>query len=497
MKENATKRFINACKIFLLKQGLNDLRAYGRGIGVEQPTAKKKQELIEDIIGVLTGKIVPIEVSKRGAPVKNASVSAEFMAGIEPIKLNFLNELNEENGVTLPTAMDGGKDFILKKPKKNSPSTLVFEDETQEADEYFAPIYKGQVTDFNGVLHLIPLDFQDGGETIILPNRFVKEQDIRKGDVISCRAKKKDDVLVVTAVLTINELVVNSFTRGDFNKDEIIYPTQPLSFVKEGRKNSVVGKYMQWFAPICKGQRACIVAPPKAGKTTVLYDVLKSIKACNDNVYPMVLLVDQSPETVSKFRAIAPKDSFIYTTYEDEPDRQVFAGDFILERAKRYTECGKHVVLLIDSLNTLATAFNETDASVGGKTLACGLERKTVHYIKKFFGASRAFVDGGSLTIIATLSSSTGSPADDVIVGEISNIANAEIGLDLQLAMKRCYPALNPTRTHVTSDTNDEFNRLDKLLRPTFLEKHGAEDLLKGLETVETYEEMFGYLSQR
>ena len=497
MKEKATTKFFNNCKICLLKQSLNDLRVYGRGIGVRQPTIKKKQELIEDIIGVLSGAIVPIEVSKRGAPVKNTSINREFLVEIERIKLTYLNELNEENGASLSMLETPTKDFIIKKPKKESPATLVFEDEAQESDEYFAPIYKGQVVDFNGVMHLLPLDFQTGGETTIIPTRLLKEQDIRVGDVVSCRAKKKDGALIATAILTVNDLVLNSFSRGNFNKDEIVYPTNPLSFIKAGRKNSVFGKYMHWFAPVCKGQRACIVAPPKSGKTTVLLDVLKSVKACNDDVYPMVLLVDQSPETVSKFRTVAPKDSFVYTTYEDDPERQVFAGEFVLERAKRYAECGKNVVLFIDSLNTLASAFNETEASSGGKTLACGLERKTVHYIKKFFGASRAFTSGGSLTIIATLASSTGSPADDVIVGEISGIANAEIALDMQLAMKRCYPALSPTRTHVTNDGNEEFDKLDRSLRQSFLIKYSAEDLLKGLEDSESFEEMYSYLNQR
>lgn len=494
MKGKAINRFIDTCKIFLQQQGLNDLRAYGRGVGVEKPTAKKKEQLIADIVGVLSGSIVPIEVSKRGAPVKNDAVSPEFLREIERIKLNYLNELNVENGATIEDNLPT-KDFEIKKPKKDG-KTLIFKDDAQEVDQYYAPIYKGQVVEFNGVMHLLPTDFKANGETIILPNPLWKEQDVRIGDVITCRAKKKDEVLVATTVLTVNDMVINTFKRGDFEKDEIIYPCKPLSFIKENRKNTTFGKYLHWFAPICKGQRACIVAHPKSGKTTLLYETLKNVKACNNDVEIMALLIDQSPEIVSKFREVASKASFVSTTYEDEPERQVFAGKFLLERAKRCAECGKHVVLFVDSLNALASAFNETEESVGGKTLAGGLERKTVHFIKKFFGASRAFVDGGSLTIIATLSVGTGNPADDIIASEVCKIANAEIALDMQLVMKRKYPALSPTHTRVNNENNEEFEVLDKLLRQSFLTCRTTEDLLEILEKSERYEDVLSAISK-
>lgn len=491
---SAVKRFTKNCKEFLIKQGLNDLRAYGRGIGVDKPTTLKKQELIENIIGVLSGAIIPIEISKRGAPVKNDSVKPEFLVGIERIKIAYLNELNAENGATLASIGTSTKDFVIKGTKKDDPTKLVVEDDTQEVEELSTPIYKGQLINLNGVMQLVPLDFQADEEILILPNRFLKEYDLRAGDVVSCRAKKKENVLVATAVLTVNDLVIHSFTRGDFNKSEVAYPSKTISFIKEGRKNSVFSKYMHWLAPICKGQRACLVAPPKSGKTTLLFEMLKSVKSCNPEIEVMALLVDQSPETVSKFRTSIAKDSFIYTTYEDEPERQVFAGDFILERAKRYAECGKDVVLFIDSLNTLARAFNETDASSGGKTLAGGLERKTVHYLKKYFGSSRCFAESGSLTIIATLSSATGNPADEIITAETSNIANAEIVLDLQMAMKRVYPALSPIRTHVSMESNAEFENLDKTFRQVFLSKHKEEELIEVLSKTETYEELLSVL---
>ncbi len=496
MGESAVKKFTNSCKKFLSAQGLHDLRAYGRGIGVEKPTTKKKEELIEDIIGVLTGAVIPIEVSKRGAPVKNDFIKPEFLREMETYKLIYLNELSVENGTTLADMPTSRKDYIIKRPK-NSVTSIVFEDIEQNAEEHFAPIYKGQLANFNGVIQLLPLDCQDNGEMIIVPNRLLKDKDVKTGDIVTCHAQKKDDVLVATALLTVNALVIDSITRGDFNKNEVVYPTVPLAFMQEGRKNSLVGKYFQWLAPICKGQRVSVIAPPKSGKTTVLLEMIQSVKACNPKAEVLTLLVDQSPETVSKFRTVLRQDTLVYTTYEDEPERQVFSGEFVLDRAKRLAECGKDVVVFLDSLNSLGGAFNETEASAGGKTLAGGLERKTVHYLKKYFGASRAFAKGGSLTIIATLASATGNPADEILLAEMSNISNAEIPLDLQLALKRCYPAFAPTRTRVSVDRNEDFERLDKTLRQNFLTQYPTERLLEILDRADTYEELLSLLCTR
>ncbi len=491
MGESAIKKFTNNCKKCLSAQGLHDLRAYGRGIGVEKPTTKKKEELIDDIIGVLSGRIIPIEVSKRGAPVKNDFVKPEFFMEMEQIKLVYLNELSVENGATLKDIAPSTKtDFTMPRKHGASGTTLVVEDSVQQEDSSTLT-YKGQLVNLNGVTQLVPLDFQENGEIVIIPNRLMKEYGIKTGDVVSCRAKKKDEVFVATTVLTINELVPHSFERKDFNTAEIVYPTKTLSFIRENGQNSVFSKYVHFLAPICKGQRACIVSSPKAGKTTLLYDMIKSVKSCNPKVEIMALLVDQSPETVSKFRGLVPQNTFIYTTYEDEPERQVFAGDFILERAKRYAECGKDVVIFVDSVNALARAFNETDASSGGKTLAGGLERKTVQYLKKYFGSSRTFVEGGSITIIATISSVTGNPADDIICTETCAIANTEIVLDVRQAFKRVYPAIDPAKTRVAVETDRDFERLDKVLRQKFLVKHTVEELLDILERAETYEELF------
>lgn len=495
MGEKAMEQLTKDCKAFLSQENVHVLRPYARGIGVNEPTKKKKEELIEQIIGVLGGTIVPVEVSKRGAPVKNKFVPPEFLAKMHDIKMAYLNVLTAENGVYY-TDDDSAPDYLIR-PPKDDPTMLVFQDDTQEVEEHFAPVYRGQLVYFDKVAQLIPLDCQNDGEIIVVSNRLVKDNDLREGDVVTCRAKKKDEVFVATTILTVNELVVDTYTRGHFNTDEVSYPTQNLRFIRDGRKNSTFSKYLQWLAPIKKGQRTCIIAPPKVGKTTLTYELVKSITACNPTATVMVLLVDQSPETVSKFRAAAPQESFVYTTYEDEPDRQVFVGEFLLNRAKRYAEMGRDVVLIVDSLNGLAHAYNETDASTGGKPLAGGLESKTVHYLKKYFGSARVFAKGGSLTIFGALSSATGNPADDIIVSEMKTIANAEIVLDSQLAMKRVYPAIMPALTHVSAENDETFTQADFILRQKFLPSHSVEELLQIISKVETEEELLANLMKQ
>jgi transcription termination factor Rho len=156
-----------------------------------------------------------------------------------------------------------------------------------------------------------------------------------------------------------------------------------------------------------------------------------------------VLLVGQSPELIADYQRFMLKGDLVATTYEDEAERHVFAAEFLFKRAKRMAEMGWEVVLVVDSLTQVAKAYNETDFSLGGKVLPCGLESKTMHYIKKYFGAGRCFNGFGSLTIIGGVSFGTGDAADDALYSELSSVANAEIRLSEDLARRRVFPAVD------------------------------------------------------
>lgn len=433
MSENV-KQFKLAMVAYLSSKEVttNDLRVYGRIAGVKCPTTKRNSVLIEEITGILAGEIEPVELSQRGAPVKNKVVNPEVLKKINQIceDYHIFDKYEKKQPKT---------DSILPSlfPKVQHSPTLVLEQSLNEEDI----AYTGQLVYIKEVYYLFPLDCKKGGR-ILVSEQTVEEYGLREGDVVVCRAIRGERTLVATVVLSINGLVAKTFSRVNFDEEMPCYPEKPLQLDGVDKNTSL--KYFDWVAPIKKGQRACIVAPPKTGKTQMLYDLAVATKNGDDKTITFVLLVDQSPESVGKFRRAFREDRLIYTTYEDDVDFQVFSADFLLKRAKRFVEQGFDVVLFIDSLSTLAKVYNDTDASMGGKTLAGGLESKTLQYIKRFFSSARQIEKGGSLTVVGTLSSDTGNPADELICSELGGISNYEIRLSQELATKRIYPAIEP-----------------------------------------------------
>jgi len=225
-----------------------------------------------------------------------------------------------------------------------------------------------------------------------------------------------------------------------------------------------------------------VLAPPKTGKTTLLADMHQSATLNNSNLCIYSLLIDQAPETVAHFRKMYDKESVLFTTYEDSPERQVFVADFILRRAKRMAECGRHVMLFVDSLNALARAYNDTDASAGGKVLAGGMESKTVQYLKRYFGAARCFENGGSLTIVGALCTDTGNPSDDILKSELMPIANLELSLSEDFAKQRLFPAFDLLKSRGKLENaleGTKEDRLGRFIRNQYLPTFGWEGVLE------------------
>ena len=195
------------------------------------------------------------------------------------------------------------------------------------------------------------------------------------------------------------------------------------------------------ISPIGKGQRGMIVAPPKVGKTTLIKKIANSISINNPEVELIVLLIDERPEEVTDMtRSI--KGDVIYSTFDELPEHHVKVAEMVLERAKRLTEQGKDVVILLDSITRLARAYNLVIPS-SGRTLSGGLDPSALHKPKKFFGAARNIENGGSLTILATALIETGSRMDDVIFEEFKGTGNMEVHLDKKLSEKRIFPAID------------------------------------------------------
>src|SRR4051812_7657094 len=213
---------------------------------------------------------------------------------------------------------------------------------------------------------------------------------------------------------------------------------------------------MDMFAPIGKGQRGLIVAQPKTGKTVLLKDVANAIAANHPEVYLIILLIDERPEEVTDM-ARSVRAEVVSSTFDEPAERHVKITGIVLEKAKRLVECGHDVVILLDSITRLARAYN-TVSPASGKVLSGGVDANALHKPKRFFGAARKIEDGGSLTIIATALTETGSRMDEVIFEEFKGTGNMELQLDRKLSNKRIFPAIDL----VASSTRRDDLLLDK-----------------------------------
>ena len=207
------------------------------------------------------------------------------------------------------------------------------------------------------------------------------------------------------------------------------------------KQESLSTRIIDLFTPIGKGQRALIVAPPKTGKTTLLKEIANAIAANHPEVYLIVLLIDERPEEVTDMQRTVNAE-VIASTFDEPAERHVKIANIVLEKAKRMTECGHDVVIVLDSITRLARAYN-TVAPASGKVLSGGVEANALQKPKRFFGAARNIENGGSLTIIATALTETGSKMDEVIFEEFKGTGNMELQLDRKLANKRIYPAID------------------------------------------------------
>ena len=233
-------------------------------------------------------------------------------------------------------------------------------------------------------------------------------------------------------------------TRKRFDDLTPIYPDERLRL--ETVKTNYATRMMDIISPIGKGQRGLIVAQPKAGKTTLLKEIANSISANNPECELIMLLIDERPEEVTDMKR-SIKGQVIYSTFDEMPEHHAKVAEMVIERAKRLVEQGKDVVILLDSITRLARAYNLVIPS-SGRTLSGGIDPASLHKPKKFFGAARNIENGGSLTILATALTETGSRMDDVIFEEFKGTGNMEVLLDRSLSEKRIFPAIDINRSN-------------------------------------------------
>ncbi|WP_075601682.1 transcription termination factor Rho [Saccharicrinis aurantiacus] len=237
--------------------------------------------------------------------------------------------------------------------------------------------------------------------------------------------------------------------RVSFDHLTPIFPDEKFKIAGSG-KDSLSTRVVDMFAPIGKGQRGLIVAQPKTGKTVLLKEVANAIASNHPEVYMIILLIDERPEEVTDM-ARSVNAEVISSTFDEPAERHVKVANIVLEKAKRMVECGHDVVVLLDSITRLARAYN-TVSPASGKVLSGGVDANALHKPKRFFGAARNIEDGGSLTILATALTETGSKMDEVIFEEFKGTGNMELQLDRKLSNKRIYPAVDVTLSSTRRD---------------------------------------------
>lgn len=295
-----------------------------------------------------------------------------------------------------------------------------------------------------GFLRSSDYNYLNSPDDIYISQSQIKFFALKTGDTLSgfIRPPKENEKYFPMVKLTL----VNG-RRPESIKDRIPFDYLTPLFPEEkfkltGHKaESISTRIIDLFTPIGKGQRALIVAPPKTGKTILLKEIANAIAANHPNVYLIVLLIDERPEEVTDMQRTVNAE-VIASTFDEPADRHVKIANIVLEKAKRMTECGHDVVIVLDSITRLARAYN-TVAPASGKVLSGGVEANALQKPKRFFGAARNIENGGSLTIIATALIETGSKMDEVIFEEFKGTGNMELQLDRKLANKRIYPAVD------------------------------------------------------
>ncbi|MCF0174392.1 MAG: transcription termination factor Rho [Bacteroidales bacterium] len=363
------------------------------------------------------------------------------------------------------------KAYIAPKIKKNkvhkkSPMLAEFQGgeapQAQKPAKPVIPEYEGTV-EATGVLEVMPdgygflrssdYNYLNSPDDIYVSASQIKNNALKMGDTITCEIRPPREGEKYFPMLKVNYI---NGRKPEFIRDRVpfdfltpLFPDEKFNLVGNGH-NDLSCRIVDMFTPIGKGQRGLIVAQPKTGKTMLLKAIANAIADNNPEVYMIVLLIDERPEEVTDM-ARSVKAEVIASTFDEPAERHVKVAGMVLEKAKRMVECGHDVVILLDSITRLARAFN-TVQPASGKVLSGGVDANALQKPKRFFGAARNIENGGSLTILATALTETGSKMDDVIFEEFKGTGNMELQLDRKLANKRIFPAVDVTLSSTRRD---------------------------------------------
>lgn len=400
---------------------LTELRDMAKELGIKNISKFKKAELVEEI-----KKVSPAAIEKDGVILREKITPKKADEIIEePVKpVNMTAEVKTESET----------ETVSYEQKRERLRELIDESDTAR-----------------GVLEVIENNFGflrgenylSGPNDIYISPSQIRRFNLRTGDMVEGKVrtpKEGEKFKALLYVQSVNgENPERAVGRKRFETLTPIYPEERLKL--ETSSLDLSSRLMDIVSPIGKGQRGIIVAPPKAGKTTLLKKVANSIVKNHPEVKLIVLLIDERPEEVTDMQR-SIRGEVIYSTFDEEPDHHAKVSEMVLERAKRMVEQGQDVVILLDSLTRLSRAYNLTITPTG-RTLSGGLDPGALINPKKFFGAARNIEEGGSLTILATALVDTGSRMDDMVFEEFKGTGNMEVHLDRKLQERRIFPAVD------------------------------------------------------
>ena len=375
----------------------------------------------------------------------------------ESLALADLREIAKSRGIRSVSAMKKADviDAMLQldeEEKEKDNVTYEKKPETKEKEAFPTELDSGVLA--NGILEVMPdgygfirsANYLPGENDVYVAPSQIRRFNMKTGDIITGNTRVKTQAEKFSALLFVKG--INGYSpdiaskRGNFEDMTPIFPNERLRLETPGA--SVAMRIMDLMSPVGKGQRGMIVSPPKAGKTTLLKEVAKSINTNNPDVHLIILLIDERPEEVTDIREAieGPNVEVIYSTFDELPDHHKRVAEMVMERAKRLVEHKQDVMILLDSITRLTRAYNLT-VPPSGRTLSGGLDPAALHMPKRFFGAARNMREGGSLTILATALVETGSKMDDVVYEEFKGTGNMEMVLDRKLSEKRVFPAID------------------------------------------------------
>ena len=385
---------------------------------------------------------------KGTSAVKKGDLIAMMLEKDEETKTRRTLEKEEETK-TRRTPEKEEETKARRTPEKDEEAKIRRMPEKQEAQP---SLDSGQTV--NGILEVLgdgygfirSANYLPGENDIYVNPSMIRRYNLKTGDILCGNVKVKAQTEKFAALLYLKsvngERPEESSRRRNFDELTPIFPNKRIHLERPG--GSTAMRVVDLISPIGKGQRGMIVSPPKAGKTTLLKDVAKSITRNHPEMKLLILLIDERPEEVTDIKEAieGPNVEVIYSTFDELPEHHKRVSEMVIERAKRLVEYREDVVILLDSITRLARAYNLT-VPPSGRTLSGGLDPAALHMPKRFFGAARNMREGGSLTILATALVETGSKMDDVIYEEFKGTGNMELVLNRKLQEKRVFPAID------------------------------------------------------